>query len=210
MKRVFNLIVMDESGSMSIIEKQALVGMNETIDTIKKLHKAHPDMEQHVTLLTFDSNHCRFIYDNVLATKTRKLSPKEYNPCGGTPLYDAIGTGIAKLNAQTTSEDNVLVTIITDGEENCSQEYNLQMIQTLIAKLKAQNWTFSLIGTDALDVEGMAGQLHIDNHLSFCQDEDGTREMFRRERRARGRFNEALCSMAAPMAMTDYFKDDEK
>ena len=79
MKRVFNLIVMDESGSMSIIEKQALVGMNETIDTIKKLHKAHPDMEQHVTLLTFDSNHCRFIYDNVLATKTRKLSPKEYN-----------------------------------------------------------------------------------------------------------------------------------
>ena len=67
MKRVFNLIVMDESGSMSIIEKQALVGMNETIDTIKKLHKAHPDMEQHVTLLTFDSNHCRFIYDNALA-----------------------------------------------------------------------------------------------------------------------------------------------
>ena len=28
MKRVFNLLVVDESGSMSIIERQALVGIN--------------------------------------------------------------------------------------------------------------------------------------------------------------------------------------
>ncbi len=29
MKRVFNLLVVDESGSMSIIRRQALVGINE-------------------------------------------------------------------------------------------------------------------------------------------------------------------------------------
>ena len=28
MKRVFNLLVVDESGSMSIIERQALLGIN--------------------------------------------------------------------------------------------------------------------------------------------------------------------------------------
>ncbi len=32
MKRVFNLLVVDESGSMSIIERQALVGINENPD----------------------------------------------------------------------------------------------------------------------------------------------------------------------------------
>ena len=39
MKRVFNLLVVDESGSMSIIERQALVGINETLTTIQKMQK---------------------------------------------------------------------------------------------------------------------------------------------------------------------------
>ena len=29
----------------------------------------------------------------------------------------------------TTEDDSVLVTIITDGEENCSEEYDLKMIK---------------------------------------------------------------------------------
>ena len=52
MKRVFNLLVVDESGSMSIIRRQALVGINETLATIQKMQKAHADLEQRVTLIT--------------------------------------------------------------------------------------------------------------------------------------------------------------
>ena len=55
MKRVFNLLVVDESGSMEIIRKQALMGINETLETIRKIEKAHQDLEQRVTLITFDS-----------------------------------------------------------------------------------------------------------------------------------------------------------
>ena len=157
MKRVFNLIVVDESGSMCVIEKQALAGLNETIQTVKKVQDAHPDMEQHITIMTFDSGHKTFKYDNVKADNVNTLSARDYNPRGGTPLYDAIGISIAKLNAQTSEKDNVLVTIITDGEENCSEEYNLHMVKTLISKMKKQGWTFTLIGTDNLDVEVMAG-----------------------------------------------------
>lgn len=47
--------------------------------------------------------------------------------------------GIAKVNALTTEDDSVLVTIITDGEENCSEEYDSKMIKNLIEKLKKQN-----------------------------------------------------------------------
>ena len=194
MKRVFNMIIVDESGSMCVIERQALAGMNETIDTVKKMQKMHKDMEQRISLLTFDSGHKTFKYDNVKAESVHRLGCKDYNPCGGTPLYDVIGTAISKLNAQTTERDNVLVTIITDGEENCSQEYNLKMVKTLIDKMKKQGWTFTLIGTDNLDVEGMAGKMCIDNHLAFTQDDRGTREMFRRECEARVRFNESLAS----------------
>lgn len=202
------MIIVDESGSMCVIERQALAGINETIETVKKMQQLHPDMEQRISLLTFDSGHKTFKYDNVKADNVNTLSARDYNPGGGTPLYDAIGISIAKLNAQTSEKDNVLVTIITDGEENCSEEYNLHMVKTLIGKMKKQGWTFTLIGTDNLDVEGMAGSMNIDNHLAFTQDEEGTRMMFARENRARMRYNESV-SIGCAMPAGDYFKEEE-
>ena len=102
---------------------------------------------------------------------------------------------------------HVLVTIITDGEENCSSEYNLQMVKNLIEKLKKQNWTFTLIGTDNLDVEGMAGAMAIDNHLAFTEDEESTKAMFCRERKSRARFNKC-CSDGVVMPSASYFDEE--
>ena len=207
MKRVFNLLVVDESGSMSIIRRQALVGINETLATIQKMQKAHADLEQRVTLITFDSTHTNVFYDNVRASNANPLKAKDYNPCGATPLYDAIGMGIAKINALTTEDDSVLVTIITDGEENCSEEYSLKMIKNLIEKLKKQNWTFTFIGTDDLDVENIALDMGIDNHLQFSEDEAGTKKMFARENRARERSNK-FRSMDCVMEACSYFEEE--
>lgn len=206
MKRVFNLLVVDESGSMSIIRRQALVGINETLATIQKMQKAHADLEQRVTLITFDSTHTNVFYDNVRASNANPLKAKDYNPCGATPLYDAIGMGIAKINALTTEDDSVLVTIITDGEENCSEEYSLKMIKNLIEKLKKQNWTITFIGTDDLDVENIALDMGIDNHLQFSEDEAGTKKMFARENRARERYNKCR-AMDCVMEAGSYFEE---
>lgn len=206
-KRVHNLIIVDESGSMSIIRKQAFTGMNETLQTVRQMQKKFPDQEQRVTLLTFDSGHTTWHYDNTPALKTRDLSWKAYNPGGGTPLYDAIGKGISKVMAQTEDGDHVLVTVITDGEENCSEEWTLKMIRTMIEKLKKQNWTFTLIGTDNLDVEAMATSFAIDEHLKFEQTENGTEAMFARERRSRERYN---CCLAQEIDMpTGSFFNEE-
>lgn len=206
-KRVNNLVIVDESGSMSVIHKQALAGINETITTCQKMQKTHPEMEQRITLITFDSNHFKLHYDNVNADEASPLTMKEYNPRAATPLYDAIGKGIAKMNAQTDIDDNVLVTIITDGEENCSEEYNLKMVKTLIEKLKKQGWTFTLIGTDDLDVQGMAGSMAIDNHLSFKENEEETEKMFAKERRSRERYNRMVCCECA-MPSGSYFEEE--
>lgn len=207
MKRVFNLIVVDESGSMCVIEKQALAGLNETIQTVKKVQDVHPDMEQHITIMTFDSGHKRYIYDNVLAKDATMLSEKDYNPGGATPLYDAVGIAISRLNAITTDDDHVLMTIITDGEENCSTEYSLNMIKTLIEKLKKHNWTFSFIGTDNLDVESMAKEMNIDNHLTFTEDAEGTAEMFATERACRMSFMHNIFAGHA-IGKGSYFNSD--
>ena len=206
-KRVHNLIIVDESGSMEVIRKQAFVGMNETLQTVRKMQEKFPDQEQFVTLLTFDTGHTTWHYDNTPAAQTKNLDWKAYNPGGGTPLYDAMGMAISKVNAQIEEGDNVLVTVITDGEENSSEEWTLKMIRTMIEKLKKQNWTFTLIGTDNLDVEGMARSFAIDEHLEFKQTEAGTKAMFARERRCRARFN--LCvAEAAPMAKGSFFNED--
>ena len=192
--KVFNLIILDESGSMSCIERQALNGLNETLQTIRGAQDKFPEQEQLVSIVPFESGNIRLLRDKVSIKEVNDLRPDEYNPGACTPLYDAIGFGINSIRKVVTDDDSVLVTIITDGEENCSQEYNLKMVKTLIDKMKKQGWTFTLIGTDNLDVEGMAGKMCIDNHLAFTQDDRGTREMFARENKARMRFNESLAS----------------
>ena len=63
-KRVHNLIIVDESGSMYVIRKQAFVGMNEALQTVRQMQKKYPDQEQRITLLTFDSGHTTWHYDN--------------------------------------------------------------------------------------------------------------------------------------------------
>ena len=197
-KRVFNLIIVDESGSMSIIRKQAFTGMNETLQTVRLMQKKFTDQEQYVTLVTFDSEHTKWHYDNTPAARTHNLEWKDYNPCGGTPLYDAMGKAISKMNALISDNDNVLVTVITDGEENCSEEWTLKMIRRMIEKLKKHHWTFALIGTDNLDVETMAHSFAIEEHMEFHQDVEGTKAMFARERRCRERYN---CCVAEETSM---------
>jgi len=181
--------------------------MNETLQTVRKMQTMYPDQQQFVTLLTFDSGHTTWHYDNLPAVQTTDLDWRAYCPSGGTPLYDAIGKGISKVNAQIEEGDNVLVTIITDGEENSSEEWTLKMVRTMIEKLKKQNWTFTLIGTDNLDVETMAHSFAINEHLKFQQSESGTMAMFARERRSRERYN---CCLAenAPMPEGSFFDEN--
>ena len=206
--KVHNLIIVDESGSMECIRKQAFNGMNETLQTVRMMQKKYPNQIQYVTLITFDSDHTKLHYDNTLADKTTDLKWKAYHPCAATPLYDAIGKGISKVNAQVEDGDHVLVTIITDGEENSSEEWTLKMVRKMIEKLKKQNWTFTLIGTENLDVETMAHSFAIEEHMEFQQDEAGTKAMFARERRSRERYN-CCVAEAAPMPVGKFFEEEE-
>ena len=65
--RVHNLIIVDESGSMECIRKQAFTGMNETLQTVRMMQKKYPHQLQYVTLITFDSDHTKLHFDNTLA-----------------------------------------------------------------------------------------------------------------------------------------------
>jgi hypothetical protein len=81
------------------------------------------------------------------------------------------------------------------------------MVRTMIEKLKKQNWTFTLIGTDNLDIEIMAKSFAIEEHMEFHQDAEGTKAMFARERRSRERYNCCLAE-AAPMPNGSFFSEE--
>ena len=185
MKKVHNLIILDESGSMECIREQALSGLNETLQTIINAQKKYPEMEQRTTVLLFDSENTKYVFLNEKTEGLRMLDKNDYCPNACTPLYDAIGKGISDIKKTFGNDEAAIVTIITDGYENASREYSLKQITKLIDKLKKKNWTFAFIGTDNLDVESMAENFHINNHLVFSQDEDGTRDMFVKENRSR-------------------------
>ena len=209
-QRVFNLIILDESGSMSIIEKQAIDGVNETVQTIRSVQKKHEDQEHFLTLVSFNSDSVKTIYDNMEVEKVEELTHKQYQPSCGTPLYDAMGNALAKLKKNVADNDAVLVTVITDGDENASREYDAKAIKSLVESLKRKGWLFTYIGANQ-DVKAVADTISITNTLSFSADAEGTSVMFARERKARSRWTDRLASGVSKCFMADdYFDEDGK
>ena len=48
--RIFNLIIIDESGSMQFIKTAAIDSVNETIQTIRSAQKKHEEQEYYINV----------------------------------------------------------------------------------------------------------------------------------------------------------------
>ena len=184
--KVYNVIILDKSGSMSSIARQAVDGVNETIGSIRSAQENNPDQEHIVTLVAFCGCEMKTIYDNEPVGQVKTLTSKDYRPCCMTPLYDAVGSTISRVHALKSREEIALaiVTIITDGYENASREYSHTAIRSLIESYKEQGWQFTYIGADH-DVEQVSFSLSIDHHMHFDKTEAGTQAMFAKERKSR-------------------------
>jgi len=192
--KVYNLIILDESGSMGCIRSQAVEGVNQTFNTIRQAQLSNEDQNHMVTLVTFDSERTNTIYETTPIKDVKDLSMRDYNPGACTPLYDAMGFSLTKLRSVATKDDLVLVTIITDGYENASHEYTGKAIKALVDELrKEQDWVFTYIGANQ-DVESVAEKLGVSSSMAFQEDIEGTRRMFERENACRTNFyNSCSC-----------------
>ena len=202
--KVYNVIIMDRSGSMWDIQKSAIQGYNEVLGGIKADAKTYAETQEHfMTLVLFDSTSIDNVYWNEDPAKAAILTSETYVPGAATPLYDAMGKTLTALQKELKGDDNhsVAVTVITDGLENSSEEYDLPAIKGLIEHLKGEGWSFAYMGTDH-DVESVTVSLSISNVIQFAKTEEETLETFRKERRARERWaaGEAAFSVACPAA----------
>ena len=191
---VHNLLILDESGSMQSIYRQALSGCNETIQSVRSVDQRHENQNHRFSIVAFNSTETRTILDDVPIAEVRDLAEDDYYPAACTPLYDAMGRAITALERKVKEGDRVLVTVVTDGEENDSQEYSLDIIRTMTERLRGKGWTFIYMGANQ-DADEVAAQLNIHNKLTFEATVMGTMEMYRRCNKGQNQFFDKLAEM---------------
>ena len=202
--KVFNLIIIDESGSMQSIKREAINSVNETIQTIRAAEKRHADQEHYVSVVLFNDE-VKTINDCVAANDVAELTDASYQPDCCTALYDAMGISINAMRKHTSPEDKVLVTVVTDGYENASREWSGMAIKSLVEQMRGQGWTFAYIGANH-DVESVAASISITNTMSFEASDAGVQCMSQRMNACMGRwFNRLNDSNADDSGFFDEF-----
>ena len=208
--RIYNLIIVDESGSMSHLREATLSGINETIGTIKSAQKEFAETQEHtLTLVTFDSGSnrpdVRTMIDNQSITEVKEF--RDYMPTGCTPLYDAMGQSLTKLHTAIKGDvdASAVVTVLTDGLENASREWDAHSLRKLIEQLKEEGWSFSYMGS-AHNVKEVTDLLSIENVVEFSHDQLGAAHTWGRERSSRRAYYQR---MSEAYTMRDRYSDDE-
>ena len=184
--KIYNHIIIDESGSMDCIRQQAMDSVNETIQTIRAAQERNANQEHFVTLVTFNET-VTTINNCTPVNEVKELTAESYRPDCCTALYDAMGISLNALRKKVAKEDKVLVTIVTDGYENASQEYSCAAIKALVEELKAKGWVFAYLGANQ-DAEKVAFSMSIDNAMRWESTREGTALMSGRLNNSRARW----------------------
>lgn len=191
--QVHNLIILDESGSMGSIKEFIISGFNELVQTIHGVEQQYPEQEHFISFVTFNGLGQKVINFREPAVSLGKIDGARYQPNSMTPLYDAMGDSITRLRNELEKESdyNVLVTILTDGEENASKEYSGAAIKKLVEEMKHLGWTFTYIGADH-DVDKLAIDISITNVMTFKKDLHDINRLFNEEKNARYRYSQKI------------------
>lgn len=174
-------VILDRSGSMASIKNDIIGGFNTFLELQKKSKNKIT-----LSLVQFDTeNHYEVIHDMQPIKNISELTPETFVPRGGTPLLDTLGKSIGELEGKIVhmkkgKPDNVVVVIITDGQENASHEYRKDQIAKIIKDRQDAGWQFVFLSAD-LNAIGDASAYGITRQTTMAYDANakGTSNMFR-------------------------------
>ena len=141
--------VVDRSGSMDIMVKEAIGGFNGFLND----QKAVPD-PANFTLVLFDHEY-RAVYESKDIADIPPMDELQFQPRGTTALLDAMGRAITETKERIDAElkkltdagykgekPKVIVMVMTDGLENASKDWDRTRISNLIEQRKKDGWEF--------------------------------------------------------------------
>jgi hypothetical protein len=149
-------VVLDRSGSMGSVRQSTIDGYNEYLNGLRK----DTESEYSLTLIQFDLVAAKadltISYVDKPLAEVHDLTPADYEPRGSTPLYDAIGECIRRVEAKGRG---VITLIVTDGHENASTEFTRDSVKALIADKEKAGWSFTFLGAniDSFAASGAIG-----------------------------------------------------
>jgi hypothetical protein len=189
------VVILDRSGSMSILVDTAIKAYNEFL-----FEQGKVDRQANFTLVQFNHNY-EIVYDGIDIKQVSTLNQDTYRPDGTTALFDAIGRGILQVTRRIAGTDSkVYFAVLTDGYENASKEFNLEQVRTLIKQKAAEGWKFFYLvaGVEQYEAEQMAQMILIDKKLVRAEklEKDGLE-----------RLNKAV---SMKMRMMRELRDDDK
>ncbi len=169
--------VLDRSGSMNICRDAAIEGFNRFLKEQQQVEGLAK-----LTLVLFDDEY--LVPVNALpVAEVVPLDEETYVPRGSTALLDAIGRTIKELGTRLAAlpesdrPAQVIVAILTDGEENSSHNYTWHQLAAAIKRQTEEyRWTFLFLGANQ-DAIATAAQMNIAaaNAASYVQDGPGLR-----------------------------------
>lgn len=144
-------VILDRSGSMQAIRADVVGGFNTYIES----QKQGPGVST-LSLVQFDGQDpYEVVHDFRPLAEIPQLTGKTYIPRGNTPLLDALGSGIADLEARLAKlpdderPEHLFFVIITDGMENASREYERAQVEKMIQeKTEREGWDFIYLSAD--------------------------------------------------------------
>lgn len=210
-KETYVALVLDSSGSMSDVKADAIGGFNQQAKTIRE--NADKGGTTYVSLFTFGGPPDSLPHEDYLnqpAATLQDLNHTTYTPFGNTPMMDAIGMALTRLQPFDKPGEDVgfLVIVVTDGYENASREWREgSKLVDLIRQLESTGrWTITLIGAN-VDLNQIARMTGISQTQSYTGTGVGTRQAYNLTATASvGYFNSrSVGATATP----DFWKSDK-
>jgi uncharacterized protein YegL len=162
-------IVLDESGSMSVCKKDTIGGVNEFLQSQRKVKG-----DANVTLVKF-SDYYKIINDGTPIQHVAELNEDNYTPSNTTALLDAVGKTINNIGnhlskmSENDRPSKVIILIITDGEENASHEFSKTKVTEMITHQKEKySWEFIFIGAD---INAWGAEIGISSNVNISKDD---------------------------------------
>lgn len=145
-ERVHVTVLLDRSGSMGSVVDDTIGGFNTFLDEQRQLPG-----ECRVTLVQFDGQDPQDVVLNAAPiAEAANLDADTYRPRGSTPLLDAVGAVVERIDARIAADPDEfqLVAIITDGHENASVRRTGEEIRELVRSRSDAGWAFVFLGAN--------------------------------------------------------------
>ncbi len=158
-KDLWIAVCLDESGSMNSTRDTVISGVNEFLGDRAKDSEIRPVK---IWINKFNSKSTTLV-NGEDAKSVQNLTKETYSPNGWTALLDSVGESVSLIDTAIKGEKvkpDVVVLIVTDGQENSSKEYTKETVKTLIESRTKEGWNFEYFGS-SLDTFNDAKSLGI-------------------------------------------------